>query len=402
MLNVKSIAEVNQIIHQRFADLRMPAEKVKLEEALGRVLAEDALASEFVPDFNRSTVDGYALRASDVFGCSESIPAILAQIGEVHMGAHSSLKVGPDQCVYVPTGGEVPEGADTMVMLEYADDLGGHEIAIYKPSPPGANMIFRGDDVKPGQVVLPSGRRLNVADIGALGALGKSEVSVRRKPRVAIISTGDELVAHGETLTPGKIRDVNAVMLASAVLEEGGHPHVLGIIKDNEQAVRSALLSALKEHDLVLLSGGTSVGEKDAVPKIVADLGELLVHGVAAKPGKPTLFGSVNYKPVYGLPGNPVAAYFMFYSLVRPLLAHMLGAELISRSANYPLARAVPSNHGREEFVPVIIKDGLAHPIASKSGLITTLSGTSGFIRIPRDLEGLSKGQVVEVTLFAR
>lgn len=402
MLNVKSIAEANRIIEERFGGLKSGKERVPLEAALDRILADEVTATEFVPDFNRSTVDGFAVRAQDVFGCSDSIPALLIQIGEARMGAPTNLRVGAGQCVYVPTGAEVPEGADSMIMLEDAENLGDGEIAVYKAAAPGSSIIFRGDDLRPGDLVFPAGKRLNIADIGSLAAIGIPKIMLCQPPRVAILSTGDELIPPGEPLVHGKIRDVNAPMLFNAVLEAGGKPQFLGIIQDDALAVEVAVREAIPEYDMLLISGGTSVGAKDAVPSVISTLGELLVHGVAAKPGKPTLFGAIRDKPVFGLPGNPVAAYFMFYVLVRPLLSSMLGTALIDRKVILPVARAVPSNHGREEFVPVRVSDGMAHPIASKSGLITTLSSADGFLRIPRDLEGLRQGEAVEITLFGR
>ncbi|HOE35544.1 MAG: molybdopterin molybdotransferase MoeA [Chloroflexi bacterium] len=402
MLNVITIAEAQALIAHTFGRLRMPAESVLLAEAGGRALAEDVLAREFVPDFDRSTVDGYALRSQDVFGCSESIPALLTLIGSARMGEHTAFSLSAGQCVYVPTGAEIPAGADTVVMLEDAEVLDDGLIAVYKAAPPGANLIFRGDDVRPGDVLLTAGTRLTTAHIGSLAAMGYTAVSVRRQPRAAVISTGDELVPAGEDLPLGKIRDVNAPMLAQAVLEAGGRADFLGIIPDRIEEVRAALKSALADHDLVLLSGGTSVGEKDAVPQVLSEQGELLAHGLAVKPGKPTLFGSAQGKPVFGLPGNPVAAYFIFHLLVRPLLASMLGTDLEDRRVRVPVARAVPSNHGREEYVPVALRDGEAQPIPSKSGLITTLARADGYIAIPRDKEGLRQGELVEVTLLKR
>ncbi len=402
MLNVITVAEAQRLIASTFGMLKMPAEIVPLESAGGRALAADTLALEFVPDFDRSTVDGYALRSKDVFGCSESIPALMTVIGSAEMGRHTSLRLAAGECVYVPTGAEIPAGADCVIMLEDAEVLEDELVAVYKASPPGANLIFRGDDVRPGDVVLRAGTRLSPAHIGALAAMGLTEVSVRRQPRAAVISTGDELVPAGERLPAGKIRDVNAPMLLQAVRDAGGRADFLGIVPDRIYEVRAALSAALANYDLVLISGGTSVGKKDAVPQVLSELGELLAHGLAVKPGKPTLFGCARGKPVFGLPGNPVAAYFMFHLLARPLIASMLGAELNDRRVSVPIARAVPSNHGREEYVPVTLRDGEAQPIPSKSGLITTLARADGFIAIPRDKEGLRQGEFVEVTLLER
>jgi len=402
MLNVKSIVEVLELINHRFGDLRMESHSIPLDEALGRALAQDIQATEYVPNFNRSTVDGYAVIAADVFGCSESIPALLNLVGESYMGQPIEIQLQKGQCVYVPTGAQLPANADAMVMLENAEDFHDGTIAIYKPAAPGANLIYRGDDVKPGQSVLPAGLRLTAADVGALAALGITQVAVARAPRVAILSTGDELVTARQPLQAGQIRDVNAPMLAAAVSAAGGSPDPRGIIQDEQPAIQAAVADAMPDCDMLLISGGTSVGVKDAIPAVINALGELLVHGVAAKPGKPTILGAIQGKPVFGLPGNPVAACFMFHLLARPLLFNMQGAHAEARVVNAPLARAVSSNHGREEFVPVRLSEGRAHPIASKSGLITTLAGADGFMRIARDCEGLSRDELIEVTLFER
>lgn len=402
MLNVKTIAEVNSIITKRFDGIRVECEQVPLENALGRVLGKAISATEYVPDFNRSTVDGYAVIAADVFGCSEAIPALLALSGESKMGVHTDILLEKGQCGYVPTGAEVPQGADAVVMLEFAEEIEEGTIAIYRPCAPGTNMIYRGDDVKPGEIVIPAGHRLTAAEIGALAALGIAQVPVVRPPHVAIISTGDELVPLNESLTMGKIRDVNGPMLFTAVRNAGGETKSYSIIKDEEAPIREEIKKAIQDCDLLILTGGTSVGIKDTISGIIEELGELSVHGIAVKPGKPTILGVIQEKPVFGLPGNPVAAYFMFHLLVQPLLFSMQGATLTEFKEIVPLARSISSNHGREEFIPVRMKDGIAQPIASKSGLITTLSAADGFIRIPRDCEGLKQGESVEVTYFRR
>lgn len=402
MLKVQSISDVTALIQSHFGAQRTASEKVALAFALGRCLAEAVIADEHVPDFNRSTVDGYAVIASDVFGCSDSIPALLTLVGEVAMGKHPSLKLAKGQCAYVHTGSELPAQADAVVMMENAEEFSDGTIAINKPVAPGTNLIFRGDDVKPGQSVLPAGRRLNAGDIGSLAALGITTFYVYQPPRVAILSTGDELVAAGEPLPLGKIRDINAPMLSAAVTEAGGSPNFYGILADDENLIQEKLAAAIPNCDLLLISGSTSVGVKDAVPKVISHLGELLVHGVAAKPGKPTIVGDIQGKPVFGLPGNPLAAYFMFHLFVQPLLYSLQGSALQEESVQVTLTRAVPSNQGREEFIPVRLKDGAADPIPAKSGLITSLAAADGFIRIPRDTEGLPQGAQVQVIKFKR
>ena len=402
MLTVKSIDEVQGIIRNRFDSLRMPTESVALEFAVGRCLAKPVIAAENVPDFNRSTVDGYAVIASDVFGCSEAIPALLNLVGEVAMGEHTSLQLAKGQCAYVHTGSELPTHSDAVVMLENAEDFADGTIAVNKPVAPGTNLIFRGDDVKAGQPVLPAGRRLNAGDIGSLAAVGIITLNVFQSPRVAILSTGDELVAAGEPLPLGKIRDVNAPMLAAAITEAGGTPNFYGILADDENLIQETLAAAIPDCDLLLVSGSTSVGVKDAVPKVISRLGELLVHGVAVKPGKPTIVGDIQGNPVFGLPGNPLAAYFMFHLFVRPLLFSLQGSAPQDDDVQVALNRAVPSNQGREEFIPVRLMDGAADPIPAKSGLITSLAIADGFIRIPRDTEGLPQGAQVQVIKFKR
>lgn len=397
-----SLNEAIQLAMDSFGSLRIGRESVSLAGALNRVLPEAVSSTEFVPLFNRSTVDGYAVISSDVFGSSDSIPAILNLIGESHMGEHTELNLMPGQCAAVPTGGEVPAGADAMVMVEHTQNLGGGQVAVYKPVAPGANMIMRGEDTKPGEVVLPAGRRINAADTGTLAALGVTSIPVSARPRVAILSTGDELIKPDRKPTPGQIRDVNTPLLYNAVLEAGGEPFELGILRDDEDNITRAVQQAAAQYDMVIISGGTSVGEKDVVPRVVAKLGRMLLHGIAVKPGKPTLFGEINGVPAFGLAGNPVAAYFLFYLLIRPILFSMQCAEINDQQVTLPIARAYSSNHGREEIVPVRVRDGLVNPIASKSGLITTLAGTDGFIRIPRDTEGLREGDLVQVTLFSR
>lgn len=402
MLTVTSLSDANRIATDQFAGLRTEREMIVLEQALKRVLAEDICSREFIPGFDRSTVDGYAVKSADVFGCSDAIPALLTLVGEVGMGQSPAFSVGSGQCAGVPTGGEVPAGADTMIMVEYTEKIADGQIAVYKPAAPGANMIMRGEDSQPDQVMLLAGRCINAADTGTLAALGITTVPVMRAPRVAIISTGDELVPAGEEPGAGRIRDVNAPMLYNAVREAGGDPYQLGIIRDNEETITAVVEAAVSQYDMLILSGGTSVGEKDAMPRVISKLGKMLVHGIAIKPGKPTLFGEIDGKPVFGLPGNPVAAFFIFYTLVRPILFSMQGARVTDQCVTLPVSRVVPSNHGREEIVPIMVRDGQAQPVASKSGLITTLASTDGFIRIPRELEGLKQGDLVEVTLFSR
>ena len=400
MLNVKNLADVNVLIRNRFGGLRTDTENIPIESAINRVLAVDVVAAEHVPDFNRSTVDGYAVKSSDIFGCSDAIPAILKVTGESIMGMHTELKLNARESAYVPTGSEVPQGADAVVMLEDVENFGEDMIGVRKPCAPGANLIFRGDDVKPGDFIYSREKKLDVSDIGTLAALGFAQILVKKYPRITIISSGDELVNAGSVIQVGMIRDVNGPMLHAAAIASGAQPKFYGIIKDDKNIVKDVILQTIHDCDILILTGGTSAGEKDTIPETIAELGELMVHGVAVKPGKPTMIGQIDNIPVFGLPGNPVAAYFMFFLLVKPLIFSMLGTTLIDSQKTLPLSRAVPSNHGREDLVPVFIQDGTAIPIIGKSGLITTLTNADGYFRIARDCEGLKQGELVEVILL--
>lgn len=402
MLIVKTLEEANKLLGLHFKDCLAQSERVPLAAAQGRVLQEDVISKEFVPDFTRSSVDGFAVLASDTFGCSESIPALLNNKGEVAMGETPGFLISAGECAYVPTGGKVPDGADSMVMIEHTEYLKDSVVAVYKPAAPGHNMVFRGDDVKSGDLLYKRGHKLRHKDIGALAALGITRVNVCKPPRVALISTGDELIKPGETPNGAQIRDVNGPMLSACVIAAGAVPVELGIIKDDKAALTAAVEKACEVADMVLISGGSSVGTKDATSEIIGSLGTLLLHGLAVKPGKPTIAGDVRGKPAIGLPGHPVAAFFIFRLLVRPLIMQMLGLDNIERTVRCELCRAIPSNHGREEYIPVRLESGggMAVPIMGKSGLITTLSNADGYIKIPRNCEGLSAGDTVTVCLW--
>ena len=404
MLTVMTPEELLTLIANTFAPLDRPPETVGLDRALGRVLAREILAEEYVPGFDRSTVDGYALRGADTFGCSESIPALLTCEGAVEMGKEPAFAVGPYQCAAIPTGGALPEGADAVQMVEHTEDYGGGEIGIVKSVPPGANLIFKGDDVKPGDLVLPKGRRLEPQDVGALAALGVTQVPVVPRLRVGIISTGDELVPPEQDPGPGQVRDVNGPLVAALLAQAGAEAVPLGIVPDREEVLREAVEEALAACDCVVLSGGSSVGEKDAACRVMAALGEVLCHGVAMKPGKPTLLGKAGGKPILGLPGHPVAALFTAKLFLIPLLARLEGRTWVERTVSARLAQTVPANHGRAQYTGVTLEekpDGLwAVPIWGKSGLITTLAGADGFFCVPRDREGIPAGESVEVSLF--
>ena len=319
------------------------------------------------------------------------------------MGQGAEMKLLPDCCVAVPTGGAVPEGADGVVMVEYTEDYGDGTIGMLKSVAPGQNMIFRGDDVYPGKTVLEKGRVLSSQDIGALAAIGRVQVPVVKKLTVGVISTGDELVPPEVTPGPGQVRDVNSPMLEAMLGVFGVRVINYGIVVDNETSLQEKVEKAVAECDAVLLSGGSSVGVKDAACRIIESMGKLLMHGIAIKPGKPTILGKTGSKPLVGLPGHPVAAYFITKLFVLPLLARLMGRKQESYTTTAKIMESVSANHGRAQYHCCRLerKDGelYAYPIRGKSGLITTLAGADGYFCIDRDCEGLPKFAPIQVTI---
>ena len=403
MLNVCTPQEVLTIIHNEFKGSTVENEVLPISNCIGRILAEDITADEYVPDFNRSTVDGYAVKASDTFGCSDSIPALLTLSGAVKMGEAADFKISSGDCAYVPTGAEIPDGADAVVMIEYSEDYGDGTIGLSKPAAPGSNIIFRGDDVFPGKCVLKAGRKLRAEDIGALAAMGKAEVAVCKKPRVAVFSTGDELIPHTEKPQKAQIRDTNSPMLCAAINSYGADAIACGIIRDERELLLNAVKNAAESFDIIVISGGSSVGMKDATCSVIEELGTLLLHGIAMKPGKPTIIGKIGQKPIIGLPGHPAAAFFVTDIFIKELINVMQGAETVHACVTARLTEAVSANHGRAQYTSVILNnDGgqlLAVPIRSKSGLISSLAGADGYFCIPRNSEGCAKDEEINVFL---
>jgi molybdopterin molybdotransferase len=310
------------------------------------------------------------------------------------------LVVQDNECVYIPTGGVLPEGADAVVMVEYTDEA-GDIILIKKPVSHGENVLLRDEDFKKGGIVLRPGRRLTPQDAGVLAACGCAMVTVAKKPVVGIISTGNELVPVTAIPGPGQVRDANASMLAAWLSEYGCIPRLYGIVKDEREAFEAIIFKALPECDVVLLSGGSSKDDRDITAGVIAGRGEVLVHGIAIAPGKPTIIGRIEGKPVFGLPGHPASAFVVLIAIVRPLLDRMLGLEKpLIRTVKANLEENIPSQRGREEYVRVRVENGKAIPQFGKSGLLNTLVSSDGLVCIPAGYEGLEKGREVEVILW--
>jgi molybdopterin molybdotransferase len=383
------------------------AEMVATVQALGRVTAAPVIAPHPLPEFPRSTVDGYAVHAADTFGASESLPAYLALAGEVPMGAASGIDLSPASCALIHTGGMLPGLADAVVMLEYTQNARPGEVEVLRAVAVGENIIAIGEDVAAGQEVIPAGNRLRPAEIGGLAALGITQLSVSRQPRVGILSSGDEVVAPEKSPRPGQVRDVNTYTLSALITEAGGLPVDYGIIPDDADRLYVAAAQALAECDLVAITAGSSASTRDLTADAINRLGPpgVLVHGVSVRPGKPTILAVCAGKPVVGLPGNPVSALVIAGLFVKPLLAAYLGLRP-GRPAPSVVARLsvnVPSQAGREDWIPVRLvatpEDYLAEPVFGKSNLIFTLARADGLVRIPMDATGLAAGEIVTVYL---
>ncbi len=387
---------------------RLPGEEVPLEESLGRVLAEDVAAPDNLPHFLRSTVDGYAVRARDTFGAGESAPALFELAGEVEMGSPARTGVGPARTVKVWTGGMLPEGADAVVMLEYARVLDETGVELTQAVAPGGNTIAVGEDVARGEVVLPAGQRLRPQELGLLAALGLTRIKVVRRPRAAVISTGIELVPAETKPGPAQVRDINTHTLSGQIREAGGEPLVLGTVPDDPQRLRQLVAQGLEQADTVLVSGGSSVGAADWTLSTFLSFegAELLVHGVSISPGKPLIMVKVGPKSLWGLPGHAASAMITFQLFLKPLLTERLQGAISGAGPRVRarLNRNLSSTRGREDWVRVglVREDGeyRAVPILGPSGLISTLVKADGLVRIDYRVEGLEAGEEVEVHLL--
>ncbi len=398
-----------EALHRLLQHLKaaLPAEDIPVQEALGRILAADIFSPIELPTFPRSNMDGYAVRAQDTFGASDGLPAYLKLGGEVPMGETPRASVRPGEGARIPTGAMVPEGADAVVMVEHTQEVDPSTIEVTRPVAPGENVVQVGEDVTRGSRLLPKGHSIRPQDVGGLLGVGTLTVSVVRRPRVVIIATGDEVVPPPVEPGPGQVRDINTYTIATLVLEAGGIPLPLGIIRDDYDALREAAESGITHGDALIISAGSSVSTRDMTAAIIGTLGRpgVLVHGVALKPGKPTILAVCGDKPVFGLPGNPVSTFVTFDLFVRPALYHLASSAPPKRgTVQARLTKNVASAFGREDYVPVrLLEQGgevLAEPVYGKSNLIYTLVKAHGLITISLNVGGLSAGETVEVRRF--
>lgn len=376
-------------------------EIVPLVESNHRIIAREVISPEDLPSFSRTTVDGYAVNAEDTFGSSESLPGFLDLTGEVEMGKEPTFSIRRGQCCWIPTGGMLPVGTNAAVMVEYTEKLGDNTVLVYRPVAPGENIMQKGEDVARGQHLFPAGKKIRSQDIGLLASLGITELEVFKPYKIGIISTGDEIVTIDQVPQAGQVRDVNSHSIAAAIHSCGGVPHRYPLVKDSFAALRGTVENALNENDAVLMSGGSSVGIADYTLKVLLSFpdSELLFHGIAVKPGKPTLAVRIGKQMVIGLPGHPVSALMVFYIVCAPVLRLNPSSGIDAR-----LTINIASQAGRDDFVPVQILEDQGHqtaqPLLGKSGLMSILALADGYIHIPYEKQGIEAQEVVRVNLF--
>lgn len=392
---------------------RTAVETIELDAALHRVPVSAVQADAPLPGFARSTVDGFAVRAADTYGASEGLPSYLELAGAVRMGTAPTAAVGSGQCVQIPTGAVLPPGADAVVMVEYTSETMPGTIEVSRPAAPGAGVVQPDDDVAVGALLVPAGRPLRAPDLGLLAAAGVTRIEVHVRPRVAVLSTGDEVVpADQPELMTGQVRDATASALAGLIRDAGGEPVYVGIVPDDAGALTAALSGALADADLVVVSAGSSVGARDETATAVATVGKIWCHGLALKPGKPTLLaecsGDTGDVPLIGLPGNPLSALVVFGLVGVPLVWRLAGCERppARPSTRARLSRDLPSAAGRLDVVQVRVTEGFdggrsAEPVFGPSALLSVLAQADGYLVVPEPATGLDAGSEVEVVLYA-
>ncbi|MEN6623657.1 MAG: gephyrin-like molybdotransferase Glp, partial [Smithella sp.] len=385
-------------------------ETILTGNAHSRVLGKEIISEEDLPNFSRSSMDGYAVQAKDTFGASDSLPAFLELAGEVLMGQIPKEVVMPGTAIKISTGGMIPEGADAVVMVEYCHSVDENTIEVSRSVAPLENIIRRGDDFKKGDIIFKKGATLRPQDIGALAGLGIQEILVYKKPKVAIISTGDEVIPINQNPKPGQVRDINSYTLSAFCDQSGAIPVNMGLCKDNFDEMREMVGRALDTCDTVWISGGSSVGARDMTLKVLESFTDmqLLVHGIAISPGKPAIIAKTGNKAIFGLPGHVASAMVVAEVFLNPFLSWLSGEESAAGDHhNYKqaeLTRNVESASGRDDYIRVKLNKKnnrfFAEPIFGKSGLISTLVESDGLVKIDKNTEGLYKGQIIDVMLF--
>jgi len=374
-------------------------ESVLIEDAFDRVLAEDVVANMSVPSFDRAAMDGYAVKAKETFNASTLKPKILKLVEIRHAGMSSNRVLDTGECIQIATGSPIPEGADSVVMVEFTE-RDGASISVLKPVYPGENISAKGEDIEEGRAILKKGEQLSAAKIGVLAALGEKEVKMYAKPQVAVIPTGTEILEVGSPLKEGQIYDINSYTLSSVIRKNGAVPIKCKAVPDTADELKKAIRK-LVNYDMIVFSGGSSVGERDLLVNVIQAVGDLVFHGVQIKPGKPTLFALVSGKPVFGMPGYPTSCLSNAYLLLVPAIRQM--ARLppkIEKTVKARLAKRVVSSSGRTQFLTVKMKGNQAFPVFKQSGAITSMADADGYIILPINVDVVEKDQEVTVFLF--
>jgi len=388
---------------------QMEKETQPLDKALDRVLGHDIRSDINVPDFPRAIMDGYAVKAASTFGASEGNPAYLNVIANIAMGEAPNISIKPGEAAKISTGGMLPKGTDSVVMIEHTDAIDDITVEVYRSVAPGQHVIQIGEDLQANKIILSQGQKLRPQEIGILAALGIETVSVYRQPVVAIVSTGDEIVPITDTPTLGQIRDINSYTLAGQVIQAGGLPMGMGIVTDDFKALDQMCRAAIEQADVIFVSGGSSVGMRDFTIEVLEKLpdSEILAHGISISPGKPTILAKVGQKLFCGLPGHVASAMVVFHMVIRPYIEHIGGRNPDfdrPRICNARLQRNLASKQGRVDCIRVRIHQEahqlIAEPILGKSGLIRTMIEADGLVCIDKNTEGLDKGADVEVHLL--
>lgn len=403
---VVSVEEAKETIMENFKDYKFGKEEIHILESLGRIIGENIYSKVDVPSFNRSTVDGYSIISSDSHGASDSIPSLLNIVGQVHMGKAAQRGISPGEAMYVPTGGMIPPGADGMIMIENTEKLDGETLLLNKPISRGENIILKGDDVKKGSLILEVGRKISPEIMGLLGAIGKEKISVYKKPRFYIISTGDEIIEIDKELNFGQVRDINSYALLGEIQALGGQVVGNKIVEDNFDTLKRQVEKALKISDIVLISGGSSVGTRDFTKKVMDSLqGKgVFIHGLSIKPGKPTIVGEGQGKLIFGLPGHPVSSIIVFKALVEEFVKEKMNRREIKSQVKALMDTNFPSSSGKLTYQMVKLRkeegNYIASPNFGKSSMISLLKDSDGFIILEKHEEGIYKGQEREVFLL--